>query len=291
MDYYQRIGRAIDYIEENLKREVPLATAADRAFCSLFHFHRIFQPMVGDTLADYIRKRRLTQAACELVTTDRRIVDIALDYRYESHEAFTRAFRRHYGQSPAQFRKGKTFRILRERAVVRPPQRGEGNGMTSGPKIVHAGPRLAIGMQLRVSSKEGENNKAIPEFWQRYIADRTTDKVPNKKSPWVSLGICGDGEADGFFSYWICEEVTTLTQVPNGMVAKTVPAGLYAVFTCTGQLPAAIQETWKHAYGTWLPSSGYERAETEDFELYDGRSDPNGPDCITEVHIPLKEKQ
>ena len=91
-DYYKWVHEAILHIEANLGEEVNLPGVAEQAGYSVFHFGRIFQGVTGETVMDYVRKRRLTEAARALVHTDRRILDIALDWQYDSHEAFTRAF-------------------------------------------------------------------------------------------------------------------------------------------------------------------------------------------------------
>lgn len=101
------IKEVIDFIEGKLDSEVTLKEIADIAGFSPFHFHRLFQSLTGETIVEYIRKRRLTNAALELVGTDKRIIDIAFDYNFESQESFTRAFKRHFGINPGQYRKDK----------------------------------------------------------------------------------------------------------------------------------------------------------------------------------------
>ncbi|HNW32031.1 MAG TPA: AraC family transcriptional regulator, partial [Caldisericia bacterium] len=92
IDYIDKMQDAIDFMEAKLKEDIRLNDVAFEVGFSSFHFHRIFLANVGETVTEYMRKRRLSEAARELMETDHRILDIAVDYQFESQEAFTRAF-------------------------------------------------------------------------------------------------------------------------------------------------------------------------------------------------------
>ncbi|MBP1157386.1 MULTISPECIES: helix-turn-helix transcriptional regulator [unclassified Paenibacillus] len=91
------------YNEHRRKNELYLETIAQYTAISKYHFHRLFHSNVGMTLTSYIRRRRLSNAASELITTERRILEIALDYQFESQEAFTRAFKKLFHMTPGQY--------------------------------------------------------------------------------------------------------------------------------------------------------------------------------------------
>ncbi|MFD0717605.1 helix-turn-helix transcriptional regulator [Paenibacillus sp. GCM10027626] len=97
-------NHVLEFIEKNLKNELCLETIASYTAISKYHFHRLFHAHVGMTLASYIRKRRLSNAASELISAEKRILDIALDYQFESQEAFTRAFKKMFHMTPGQYR-------------------------------------------------------------------------------------------------------------------------------------------------------------------------------------------
>ena len=105
MEWSDRMNAALDYIEENLAGEIDFNEVANRALCSTFHFQRMFFAVNGTTLGEYIRRRRLTLAAAELMSGNTRIIDIALKYGYESPSAFTKAFRNLHGVSPTEARR------------------------------------------------------------------------------------------------------------------------------------------------------------------------------------------
>ena len=90
-DHTETILRAARYIEDHLGEQLHLDDIAAAAYCSPYHFHRLFKRIVGATPGEYVRSRRLTEAADALRTTDKRIVDVAMDYGFESQAAFTAA--------------------------------------------------------------------------------------------------------------------------------------------------------------------------------------------------------
>lgn len=108
MDWQQRMGRAIDYIEEHLTDDLRLERAAREAGCSKWEFARIFSFLAHMPLSEYIRRRRLALALCDLQGGCERIIDIALTYGYDSPAAFSRAFHQAYGVSPSSARKDRT---------------------------------------------------------------------------------------------------------------------------------------------------------------------------------------
>jgi AraC-like DNA-binding protein len=104
MVHIEEIQAALDYIEMNLHEELTLDDIAKAVGFSKFYFHRVFQREVGTSLYNYVRKRRLTMAASLLLNTNIPILDIALTYRFESQEAFTRAFKSIYQLPPGRYR-------------------------------------------------------------------------------------------------------------------------------------------------------------------------------------------
>jgi AraC family transcriptional regulator len=104
-EYTQRINRVIDYIRENLDRQLKLEELAKVACFSEFHFHRIFGAVSGETLNDFTNRLRLEKAARLLRYSDQNLTEIALECGFSSSATFSRAFRSGYETSPSQFRK------------------------------------------------------------------------------------------------------------------------------------------------------------------------------------------
>jgi AraC family transcriptional regulator len=107
----KKIERAINFIENNLKEDINLDSVALEACCFKFHFHRLFKVVAGENVFDYIRRRRLFFAAGEILNSQRKISAIALDYMFESPEAFARSFKKAFQITPSEYRKNKTRKI------------------------------------------------------------------------------------------------------------------------------------------------------------------------------------
>lgn len=112
MNWIQGIQKAIDYVEENICKDVDFEEVAKRAYSSSFHFQRVFGILCGFQLGDYIRMRRLSLAAEELSTGNAKIIDTALKYGYDTPESFSRAFTKFHGVSPSAAKHGGKVKIF-----------------------------------------------------------------------------------------------------------------------------------------------------------------------------------
>jgi AraC family transcriptional regulator len=288
MDYYERIGRAVDFIEDRLDEPLTLRETAERACFSLFHFYRVFQAIGGCTVKEYVRGRRLYSAAADLRGTDDRVLDIALKYQYETHASFTRAFKKHFGFSPQQYRKQQhELEPFPRMNVIELKHKHLMGDYKMEPKFIEKEAFKVIGVALNTTIIENENSQSIPKFWGSFNQSGRAEEIPNRVYPDTMLGMCADNKADGAFTYLICSEVKSLDQVPEGMVARTIAGGRYAVFTSRGKIPDSIQTAWQYIFNTWLPQSGFDHSGTEDFELYDGRC-ANLEDAEVDIYIPIK---
>ncbi len=107
VEHIARIRQAIDYIEAHLREDLTVGDVAAVAHYSPSHFHLIFSKVTGGTVAQYIRRRRLARAAWDVALSRKRILDIALEYRFSSQESFTRAFKGAYNITPGRFRQNR----------------------------------------------------------------------------------------------------------------------------------------------------------------------------------------
>lgn len=113
MTALEPISRTITFIEDNLRSPITVADMAGVAAYSLYHFCRVFGKFTRHTPYDYLMRRRMTLAAQDVLLTERKIVDIAMDYQFESHEGFTRAFQRIMGAAPMQARRQQSIAATR----------------------------------------------------------------------------------------------------------------------------------------------------------------------------------
>lgn len=115
MEWVKTINNAIAYMENHLTEDITLSDIAESVYISAFHFQRAFSMMTGITPTEYLRNRRLSQAGTELANGDKRVIDVAMKYGYDSPESFTKAFSRFHGFSPMQVRKGSPIKFMNRR--------------------------------------------------------------------------------------------------------------------------------------------------------------------------------
>lgn len=294
MDHLRQIQRAVDYIEDHLHDELSVDTIAKVAGFSKWHFQMVFSSAVGDTLKEYIRKRRLTAAVIALGTTEQRILDIALDAGFESQEAFTRAFKAMFRKTPGDCRKEGTKSIM---ALNKPRITMEYldhlyGGINMEPALKFVNEKKVIGMGTRfisALSPDRNNNTVIPYLWGKY--NPRSQEIKARLGP-VDMGIviCIEDEKEKSHPdecfYMACAEVKSTADIPQGMMAMTIPAGNYAVFTHKGTVDK-ISLTMKYIYGSWLPKSGKKLREAPEIEIYDQRFKPGSEDSEFDIYIPI----
>ena len=174
MDWITGISKAIDYIEEHITEPTDYARAAKEACSSPFNFQRVFALLCGYTLGDYVRMRRLTLAGEELLSTDAKVIDVALKYGYDSPESFSRAFTRFHGVSPSAVRKGAAIHSF-SRICVKLILTG-GSIMEYRIEKKRA---AKIICRRREFTKPGDDytNREIPEFWNECGRDGSIQKL------------------------------------------------------------------------------------------------------------------
>jgi AraC family transcriptional regulator len=150
-------------------------------------------------------------------------------------------------------------------------------------KIVKREAFTVVGL---IHSGRNENNE-IPQMWEA-LGPRFSE-IRHVAKPDIAYGVIGSfDEESGTFDYLAGIEVDRAADLPKGMASWEVPAGTYAVFTCT--LPT-LGETHARIHSTWLPESGYERAPGPEFELYDEEFDPRDSSSKMEIYIPIQPRR
>lgn len=283
MNYFESMERTIDYIESHLCEDITLDELAAMAHLSKFHFHRVFQAMVGDSIMEYIRLRRLTLAGQQLRQTRKRVVDIAFDYQFSSHETFCRAFKKTFGVTPTECRRHKVGLSIRGKAILRRDDSRLG-GFTLEPKIIFKDTFTVVGMEIITTQEDNNTNFTIPKLWSRF--NPRANEINNRHAG--GLGLCvSEGFENCDFSYMACCEVSAVDSIPEGMIARTIPACKYLVFTHKGSVDN-LGETYDFIYGKYIPNANYEIQTKVDFELYDERFNPDSPDSEMDIYIPIK---
>ncbi len=280
MDYIDSIQKTIDYIEANLKEELDINKAIRESGYSLTHFYRIIQSFSGISLKDYIRNRRLSEAAVALRMSHTRIIDIAMEYDFQSQEVFTRAFLRLFGITPGQYRKSRESITLYEKLNARQLFMSL-NGLSIEPTIILEKIFQLVGITRTVHPGSAD----ISQLWREF--HHSSDSIITPLNSDKLIGLCEympDITDDSEFSYMACKEVLSTDNLPMGMKAKIIPCTKYAVFNHSGTVDR-LKETYDKIYGVWLPLTGSQLAEADTLEIYTLQSSNN---YKLDIYIPLR---
>lgn len=286
MNWIENLNKALDYIEDNLDGDLDPEQIAKVALTSRFHFQRLFYMVSGLRLGEYIRHRRLSVAVSELVSTDAKVIDVALKYGYETPEAFSKAFKKLHGVSPSEVKKGsKTLQAIPPLAFQLTVKGEERMNY----KIVEKEAFELTGFKKNISTKDNQNFVTIPKFWEELDKEDKVAELYKQTKDGDVIGACVNfRQGDEEFDYFIAIRGESIEGYDGQIETVTVPASTWAVFTDAGQMPDAIQNTWKQIYHEWFPATNYEHAGTAELEIYP--SDCETPQGMRyEVWIPVVE--
>lgn len=286
MTPFERIQRAVDFIEAHLQAELNMAEIAAEACYSAFHFQRLFRAISGLSVQTYVRQRRLSEAARMLRDPACSVLDAALAYGYQSHEAFSRAFAASFGINPSECRCQPEPLVGQARMEFLPRQSEPGQTVCKAPSIRFHEPYLLIG-KTRTTNLESDYYADIVSFYHEFGDTESYLQIPNRAAPAWCYGVSYDHRDNGDFAFLVGEQVTHLPEaLPEGFVSLTLPSGYYAEFEAYG--PAITGKIVRdYIHGTWLPNACYERTEGPDFEITDV-CNSRYPDAMRiKVYIPL----
>ena len=291
-DYFERIEKAVIFIEDNLRNELTSDLIAEKACFSKYHFIRVFSSMIGETVGNYVRKRRISKSAKDLITTDLSILDLAIIYQFESQESYTRSFKRVYNTTPGKYRKHGINQIAFGRSKLSDNRlKHLKSNIMMKPDIIEISEKKLVGMRIKTSLFDNK----IPELWQKFMP-RMNEIQNDKNTGCYELHPYDlDFKPENFsekmkFEKWAIVEVSNFDNVPEGMETHILKAGQYAVFIHKG-LMSKVQMSFDYVYGTWLPNSEFELDTRDDFERYGEKYFcPENSESETEIWIPIKKR-
>ena len=272
--------KALWYIESHLAEPLTLDDVAGVAGVSRFHLVRSFAAATGLSVMRYVRARRLSQAARALAAGAPDILSLALDADYSSHEAFTRAFRDHFGTTPEAVRAATCLdRLKLQEPIV---MNSTALDHLKAPRFETSKPLLIAGISERCTHENG--GAGIPNQWQKF--HQTVDNIPNRVGR-VAYGVCCNGDDSGF-DYIAGVEVADFSDLPRQFARVRIPEAKYAVFTHAEHI-STIRRTINTIWNHWLPVSGMKAADAPSFERYDENFDPATGNGGLEIWIPVRE--
>lgn len=292
MEWITGIQKAIDYIEQHLTDEIDYEAAAREAYSSSFHFQRVFSILCGFTLGEYVRMRRLSLAANDIIHTDEKIIEIAMKYGYDTPESFTRAFTRFHGVTPSEAKRGAVVKSF-SRLSVKLTLIG---GTTMDYRIEKVEALKIVCKKKQVTKPENATATAdISAFWDDCTSDGTINNILGyfPKEPRLKglLGICFscDMEANKF-PYGIGVEYDGRPLADDSLEVVEIPENTYAVFACRGKMPESFSDTYKKIVTEFFPQNPrYEYGQGVELEVYPS-DDVDNPNYYCEIWIAVKEK-
>lgn len=263
--HVRRIELVSNHIEEHLPEDLTLNTLASLAAISPFHFHRLFQAWSGETLKEFVRRRRLESAAGRLRhCPDEKVTAISLNCGFASPEAFARAFRDHFGMAPSQWRSGG----WRRRTAANDGAHGGHDTHANGSRMPRVQVRRHEEAEFLYLRAQGDYALTAASLWARFL-------------PWVhSLGL---GEQPLLFIGLDDPDITpaaqcrmdACVQLPPGwndpglrLARRRLPARWVATLRHDGP-SHDIGHSWHQLLGGWLPDAAFCMGEGHFYERYD----------------------
>ena len=282
MEWAEKLNQSMNYIEEHLTDEIDYEQLGRIACCSTYHYQRMFTYMAGITLAEYIRRRKMSLAAVDLQGSDMKIVDVAEKYGYHSPTAFNRAFQSVHGIAPSAVKSEgvpvKSYPPVSFKITVKGAEE-------MNYRIETKDSFRIVGVSVPLHKDIEQNFAVIPSKWQEVSENGTLQKLAGMMNmpPMGVLGVstCNDSEE---WRYYIA---VASSKESDGFEMYTVPAATWAVFPGEG-INESIQELERRIVTEWLPASGYEYGDGPDVEVY---INPDPQNAKYEVLIPVVKKQ
>ena len=282
MEWIDRLNSAIRYMQEHLTDEIDYEQLGRIACCSSWHFQRMFSYMAGIPLSEYIRRRKMSLAAVDLLSSDARIIDIAEKYGYRSPTAFNRAFQSIHGTAPSSVRQEgisvRSFPPITFKITVKGVE--EMNYRIETKEAFRI-----VGVSVPLEKEIEKNFAVIPSKWQEISLNGTLQTLAQmmNQEPMGVLGVSTCNEEEPWRYY-----IAVSTSLEAGDYEEyTVPAATWAIFPGEGT-NQSIQELERRIVTEWLPTSGYEYGNAPDIEVY---LNPDPQNARYEVWIPVTKKQ
>ena len=290
--YIKRITNVLVFIQNNLDEELSLEELSREAYFSQYHFHRVFRALVGETLQEHIRRLRLERAASYLKFSDKMITDIAFDAGYQTHEAFSRAFKLAFNCSPSEFRSNSISPVIGQ-ASIHYKNDVQKNDITImiGDEKMDVEIKTIEPMKVAYVRHVGPYDE-VGAAWEKLCTGLGKEGYLGSQSKFIGISYDDPSVTPAEkLRYEACITVDDNFVPPEGIMVQTIGGGEYAVTTHFGPYEK-LNETYSKLYGQWLVNSDREFRSEPCMEFY--LNDPDGTepeDLLTDICLPLKPKK
>lgn len=277
MSIIKSFNSTIDYIETVLEDEIDEKKITHLSGYSYAMFSRLFSILTETTLSEYLRGRKLTEAAIALRDTDEKVIDIAFRFGYESSDSFRTAFKNFHGFTPSEVRNGKPFKLISRIQLALTVKGGRSMNVT----IQKKGSFTVAGF-----NEENINSSLCPKVWNKLYEKYSQEELASLGDG-ESVGICHDVESPNVINYMAGYIVTDVDKAKSmGLDILEVEEAEYAIVELKGVVPECIHNGWKYVMEVFFPEHGYVHSGTPDFEYYyEGNMDSK--DYKMELWIPI----
>ena len=277
MSIIKSFNSKIDYIETVLEDEIDEKKITHLSGYSYAMFSRLFSILTETTLSEYLRGRKLTEAAIALRDTDEKVIDIAFRFGYESSDSFGTAFKNFHGFTPSEVRNGKPFKLISRIQLALTVKGGRSMNVT----IQKKGSFTVAGF-----NEENINSSLCPKVWNKLYEKYSQEELASLGDG-ESVGICHDVESPNVINYMAGYIVTDVDKAKSmGLDILEVEEAEYAIVELKGVVPECIHNGWKYVMEVFFPEHGYVHSGTPDFEYY-YEGDMDSKDYKMELWIPI----
>jgi AraC family transcriptional regulator len=287
----QCLELCLNFIESNIINKISLDDISQYTGVSKYYLHRIFKSLTGESIIEYVQSRKLTCSINELVNTDMRIIDIALNYGFDYEQSYIRAFKKIFGYTPLKIRSDKSpLSLVIKEKINSNDILSVGNSITYSPHFVFRQKFNLIGLKHKILSKSGD--KTANAYGRDFFYNHK-NKIDNIINPHVYFGYT-DWSSKDFVYYIPSVQVPDCTKIPEGMTSISIPAHKYVVFRFIGFFSPDdlngrhVGRLLVQLYSKWIFKSGYKFADTFRFEYIDtSMSEDNY--CELYVYQPIED--
>lgn len=290
-DIKETIAACVDFTEANLDNKIALDDIALYCGLSKYHLHRMFKSLTGETLMEYVQSRKLSASINDLIHSNMRVIDIALNYGFDYEQSYIRAFRKKFGCTPQKVRSEQMSLRLTERINLSDIYALH-NSAIYKPQFVFRQKSYLVGIRHKILKKTGD--KTANRYGRDFFYNHRT-KVPNAVNPQVYYGYTDwRGSNEGFIYYIPSVQVADLSVIPDGMCGIEVSAHKYVVFRFVGFFrPDEINgrqvgRLLVHMYSKWIYSSGFKFADKFRFEYIDSALSKDNY-CELDIYQPIMD--
>ena len=277
MNIIKSFNNTIDYLETVLDDEIDEKKVTQLSGYSYSMFSRLFSILTETTLSEYLRSRKLTEAAVILRDTDEKIIDVALKFGYESSDSFGTAFKNFHGFTPSEVRNGKPFKLVSRVQLALSVRGGRSMNITIQKKKAFT---------VAGVNEQSINSSLCPNVWDKLYEKYSHDELASLGSG-QSMGVCHDVEKPSTINYMAGYIVTGADKARSmGLDGLEGEEAEYAVVELVGSVPECIHNGWKYAMEVFFPEHSYVHSGKPDFEYY-YEGDMHSNDYKMELWIPI----